>query len=274
MGIEWSPLPCKEKPGPFQALAQERMGRSGSAIHIEGTTRTGAVIRWAIYASRALVVRDVQSLAGDLAASGPQSLREAAQLLIHRLPLPSDPLAHAICRQLIVRVVELVGRLPGSAHDGLCPRCGWLIASDWQVFLQGASDFITNDCGRLIPADKQLVERARQAISDRLREHITVDLLAKQLGCHRRTLERAFRTVSGDSVHSTILRRRTQEAIRLLRCTDLKVEAVAVEVGFRSRTSLRVAVRRATGQTPGQLRRSALTSNTLGTNPLLFHHVA
>jgi AraC-like DNA-binding protein len=206
------------------------------------------------------VVRDVQLLAGQLTDTGALS-RQSARLLIQQLPAPRSPGEAAILRHLLLQIMKQVtntssspaGRTTGAT---MCGRCTWSTTTNWQTFLNGVVGSLAAENHDLASPDQRLVESAKQRINREFRHPLSIMSVASDLGCHRRTLERAFRRVSVDTIHAYILRVRTNEAIRLLTTTDLKIEAVALEVGFRSRTSLQNAITKATGgYTPGQLRR-------------------
>lgn len=102
-----------------------------------------------------------------------------------------------------------------------------------------------------------LAARACGIIRSDCTAHLSVGDLATTLSCGRRTLERAFRREFGETIHEYMSRLRTEEALRLLMTTDMKTEAIAFQVGFRSRTSLQVHIRRATGLSPAAIREVA-----------------
>ena len=72
-----------------------------------------------------------------------------------------------------------------------------------------------------------------------LREARTVDELAAQAGLPRRTLERRFRTAVGCRIRDEMQRRRVQEFCRLLRHSDVPVQDLALQVGYRSLVATR-----------------------------------
>ena len=79
--------------------------------------------------------------------------------------------------------------------------------------------------------------------------------LAAEFGCSAALLRRRFAEESGESLASYRLRSKVLAAIRLLRTTTLKIEAIAREVGWRSKKDLYYQMKRATGLTPAQVRR-------------------
>ena len=74
--------------------------------------------------------------------------------------------------------------------------------------------------------------------------------------CSRRTLEKKFRTALGRGIHEEIIRRRIDEARRLLRDTTFTISAVAEETGFANAQRFYAAFRKVMAVTPGSYRQS------------------
>lgn len=85
------------------------------------------------------------------------------------------------------------------------------------------------------------------------REHLStpssIGQAADAIGVSERTLQRATQNVLGQSPVHFIQEIRADEAVRLLRHTDLPVEAIARQVGYQSASTLRGVVRRRRGTT-------------------------
>ena len=85
------------------------------------------------------------------------------------------------------------------------------------------------------------------------REHLglpsSIGDAADAIGVSERTLQRATQNVLGQSPVRFIQEIRADEAVRLLRHTDLPVEAIAHRVGYQSASTLRGVVRRRRGTT-------------------------
>ena len=79
--------------------------------------------------------------------------------------------------------------------------------------------------------------------------------IARQVGCSVPALYRHFNRVTGQTPRQYAIQMRIERAIDLLRRTDWKVEAIAREVGWRSKTNLHAAFVRRIGTSPGQVRR-------------------
>jgi AraC-like DNA-binding protein len=80
--------------------------------------------------------------------------------------------------------------------------------------------------------------RAKETIDVQYSQPLSISGLSKSFACHPRTLQREFRRLYGLSVHQYILIVRGTHAHRLLVEHRDKVDAVALEVGFKSRSSL------------------------------------
>ena len=85
---------------------------------------------------------------------------------------------------------------------------------------------------------------------------INVHDVLKEVPVSRRILESRFQKLIGRTPHAEIIRMRLDKARQLLLDTDLPLSAVAQAAGFRHTEYLSVAFKRATGQTPGNYRKS------------------
>lgn len=88
-----------------------------------------------------------------------------------------------------------------------------------------------------------------------LRQPLTVDELADQVGMSRRHFTRSFRSQTGQSPARAIEALRAEAARVLLDSAALSLDAVAREAGFSSAEQMRQAMVRVYGQTPQALRR-------------------
>lgn len=83
---------------------------------------------------------------------------------------------------------------------------------------------------------------------------VTVSALARELACSVPVLQRRFAQTTGQSLRQYVIRLRVSRAIDLLRTTDLKVDTITREVGWRSKKDLHAAFVRLIDITPGGLR--------------------
>ena len=80
--------------------------------------------------------------------------------------------------------------------------------------------------------------------------------LAASVGVSERTLRRRFRDATGTSPHAYVLRRKTEEARRLLGETDLPIKAIAKRLGYADVYFFSRQFRHLAGVPPAQYRRS------------------
>ena len=106
-------------------------------------------------------------------------------------------------------------------------------------------------------ADENVAE-ALQFIRQHACGPIKVRHVLKVLRMSRTSLEGKFRQSLGRSVHAEIGRVRVEAAKRLLTTTSVPIKEVARRVGVSSVQYFTVMMRDATGQTPGQLRKTSL----------------
>ncbi len=103
-----------------------------------------------------------------------------------------------------------------------------------------------------------IITRARQLLQQRYMEALSYVTLGRELGCDPEYLESRFRQDVGQSLHAFLTNTRIEKASPLLE-RGQKVESVALQVGFRSKSGFLRAFRRVTGHTP----RVASSRNTL-----------
>ncbi len=83
-----------------------------------------------------------------------------------------------------------------------------------------------------------------EILRERYAERPCLRLVAREVGCHERTLERALKRTYGRSFREILQIVRLRAALRLLAESTAKVEVVALEVGFKSRGALGKLLRR------------------------------
>jgi AraC family transcriptional regulator len=88
-------------------------------------------------------------------------------------------------------------------------------------------------------------------IRERYADALTIDLLARECGLERSYFATMFRKLTGETVHRYLIRVRLEHARELLNA-KVKVDAVALMVGFRSRATLYRSFRSSLGTTPGR----------------------
>lgn len=89
-----------------------------------------------------------------------------------------------------------------------------------------------------IPCEGRLPEVLEWA-RENLSEPISVDVLAEKANLTRRTFTRHFRNATGTTVMKWLNNERVARAQQLLEATNLPIESIAAQVGFRTALSLR-----------------------------------
>ena len=116
------------------------------------------------------------------------------------------------------------------------------------IVVRGSSDeFVIHD---------RLVSHAARLIRENATAGINVDDLCRKLNASRSTLDRRMKTALGRTPKEEILRVRFREVERLLRETDLTIDAIAAQTGFTHSHYLQAAFKTAHGRTPGAFRRT------------------
>ena len=121
------------------------------------------------------------------------------------------------------------------------------------IVVRGSSDeFVIHD---------RLVAHAARFIRENATAGINVDDLCRKLNASRSTLDRRMKTALSRTPKEEILRVRFREVERLLRETDLTIEAVAANVGYRQPSYFIKHFRRDHTVTPAIWRRHTRASN-------------
>lgn len=92
-----------------------------------------------------------------------------------------------------------------------------------------------------------LVREFERHVRAHLSDDITIEGIADQLGTSVRTLERRLADTVGISPMSFVQRVRVERALHLRSTTDLSLDRIATEVGYRNTSTLRALLRRHRG---------------------------
>lgn len=116
------------------------------------------------------------------------------------------------------------------------------------IVVRASSDeYVIND---------RLVAHAARLIREHAANGFNVDDLCRKLNASRSTLDRRMKAALNRTPKDEILRVRFREVERLLRETDLTIEAIAAQTGFAHSHYLQSAFKVARGVTPGEFRRA------------------
>jgi AraC-like DNA-binding protein len=103
---------------------------------------------------------------------------------------------------------------------------------------------------RSVERKAPLAARLRSFVDAHSMDKVTLDFIARSLGCSVRTATAAFRSRYGITIYEYLTRCRLVHATTLLLTTDLKLSAIASSVGFEDKTALHRHYLRRTGMTP------------------------
>lgn len=143
-------------------------------------------------------------------------------------------------------MLVLIAKLFGAE---LATRAAQYLVSSWK-----APQSAVAEIGQTRVTDA-LLARSIAHIKNNLDRPMSVHELASALATSPRTLHRRSTASLGLSVVGLMRRVRGEEAMRLLRETDLPLARIAERVGYSDTSTLRALVLKLSGQTPAALRR-------------------
>ncbi len=96
---------------------------------------------------------------------------------------------------------------------------------------------------------------AKNILSDNLSMHISVSRLSRKVGLNSKTLQDCFKHLYGLSIFVYGQNLRLENGKKLLRETDLTIQAIAEECGYREQSNFGAAFSKKYGIGPGQWRK-------------------
>lgn len=99
----------------------------------------------------------------------------------------------------------------------------------------------------VVSASDPVVREFERHVRTHLAEELNVEKIAHELGTSVRTLERRVSETVGISPLAFIQRVRVERAVHLRSTTDLSLDRIAIEVGYRNASTLRALLRRHRG---------------------------
>ncbi|HSI75569.1 MAG TPA: helix-turn-helix domain-containing protein [Lunatimonas sp.] len=115
-------------------------------------------------------------------------------------------------------------------------------------------DPISNPEPALKPEEAEKMESARQLLLKNLKTGISLKSLALEVGTNEFTLKKHFKLQFGSSVFSYLLAYKMGQAKEMLKNTELKISAIAEELGYQHPTHFSAAFKKATGMLPKYFR--------------------
>lgn len=219
----------------------------GRALHYRITCTEGPRRALALYVSWDYFAKLLDAL-GD--ASGAVRARLAA--------VRSDELYNLQMR-LTSDTVRMIGQLLASPHRGVREllfveaTCAEILYASIDAWTNSLHTSVTDEI--FSARDLMLMERARAMIDADLQKTMTIPELARAVGTNMSKLKRAFKFLHGVTVFEYGLRRRMDEALRLLVDERQSVGQVAAAVGYQHQTSFTTSFREFYGFAPKDARR-------------------
>jgi AraC family transcriptional regulator len=235
----------------FPAGSQRFERRTGKSVE-NGTARPGVITiipagstsRWDIHRPINVVhfylpQTTLERVANEADAAGPRNLLDRTahpDLITARLLMSaSDALEGSAALDALFRqqLTDLLATRLLSAHAGTPARIQQVI-------------------GGLSPAALlRSIERLRS--DDDM--DVSLGALAADAGLSRFHFCRAFKESTGLSPHAWLRQHRLEQAMNMLRDSDVSVVSVAAALGYASQTAFAAAFRKLTGETPSDWRR-------------------
>lgn len=97
--------------------------------------------------------------------------------------------------------------------------------------------------------------KAKTILSEDLSRHLTISKLARKVGLNSRSLQDCFKHLYGKSIFIYGQELRLEKGRKLLSETDLTIQAIAEECGYREQSNFGTAFRKKYGIGPGEWRK-------------------
>ncbi len=210
------------------------------------------------------LVRECQVAAGVFVTADAQQLRSGIDAFIGRLPESITSFETHVMRLMLLDVaVHGGGTAHHAYHAAFLGVCRFdpadLLNRYWRAspcdprvtFRQWAEDFVPSlERSHLAP----LGARAVRALEVRSLARLDVKGLASELGCSPTELRREFRVWTQTGLRQYHSALRAKVAIGSLLGSDQKMDAVAEDLGYRSKKNMYRILRTVCGLTPKQIR--------------------
>ena len=161
--------------------------------------------------------------------------------------------ASAFQRGAIVPSGDLIGIVLRDVLTAIPPPCSPVEELILDGLLARARTAIKIIDKQTQEGPEPLEMRALRLLHNRYADQLTYRMIGRELGCDPEYLEVLFRKRTGESIHTYLRRYRVSKAVEAIERGE-KIEGVALQCGFRSKSGFIRACRAVTGSSPGHWR--------------------
>jgi AraC-like DNA-binding protein len=210
------------------------------------------------------LVAECQAVAGAFVETDVQQLRSQIHAFIGRVPDPATVFETHVLRLTLFELAVWGAETAHHRYHAVLPGdCGFdatpLLHRHWKTRTGDAraalacwiDDYAASfEEGHIAP----LGAKAVRALAARTHARLDVMELASELGCSPSELRRKFRAWTGTAIGRYHIGLRARATLEGLIASDGKIDALADDLGYRSKKNLYRTLRAACGLTPKQVR--------------------
>jgi AraC-like DNA-binding protein len=207
-------------------------------------------------------VRECQIFAGRTALrEDARNRRRFVREFLQRLPNARAPFEHVLFKAMLfdlaIRWCDQLHKQHAPCRACSCRLAPTQLVDYWHRFPSPLNAFDEWSATLIETFERTHVSpaaRAKKLIDEAAGRRLSTPFLARVVGCHPNRLRAIFKLSVGVTIREYQTRREILNAARMLISSTLKVDAVAIATGFRSRKNFYAAFRRMVGTTPKAVR--------------------
>ncbi len=212
------------------------------------------------------LAREAQVFVGAVTDAPPSSFPLLVERFVRNVACPSNPAECFAARSILLEGAIAAGSVLHQRVHGRAPhRCDFnaseAAVSVWRQHRSSPATFLREWAavvGNCLGCDRLVFQRAQAWVAQHWSgSHSSADA-ADALGVTPATLDRIFRRNAGLSFSKYHRGVRLVKGMELLATTNLKVDAIAADVGFQSKKNFYKAFKEWTGVTPRRFRANGL----------------
>lgn len=200
-----------------------------------------------VLSQHSVIARYLAQICGEMGMSVPSDVGIVVQLGDQVLAMAASPTLTVVDSNYF-GVGFASAKMLDELMAGRAPTPSPRLITPTRLIVRESSDFYLSS--------DPLVTQAKRYIADHCRQTLRVEDLADAMNTSRRTLERRFEEVVGQSVYSEIARLRAEYVKRQLLETDHPLARIARDCGFSSASHFTRFFSNVAGMTPSSFRKS------------------